>query len=95
MEKEPDIVMPEVRENSAAIREGFQRLDAENFTTIFEIRADVLKTVPHFLKGPYRNAVGIALSEAGSGDELRCVRGWKLFLLLPRMLLSLESSEEG
>ena len=86
-DREPDIAMPEVRENSAAIREGFRRLDAENLTTIFETRANVLKTVPQFLKGPYRSAMGIAHSEAHSGDELRYVK-WKSFLLLPRMLLS-------
>ena len=78
--------MPEVRENSAGIREGFRRLDAENLTTMFETRANALKTVPHFLKGPYRSAMGIALSEANSGDEFRGVRGWTFFLLLPRML---------
>ena len=52
--REPDIEMPEVRDSSAAIREGFRHLDAENVSVLFETRANVLKTVPHFLKGPYR-----------------------------------------
>ena len=86
--REPDIEMPEVRDSSAAIREGFRHLDAENVSVLFETRANVLKTVPHFLKGPYRTATRIALTEASCGDEFRRVRGWKLFLVLPRVLLS-------
>ena len=50
--REPDIEMPEVRDSSAAIREGSRHLDAENVSMLFETRATVLKTVPHFLKGP-------------------------------------------
>ena len=80
--------MLEVRASSAAIREGFRHLDAENVSMLFETRANVLKTVPPFLKGPYRTAMRIALTEASCGDEFRHVRGWKLFLLLPRVLLA-------
>ena len=40
----------------------------------------------------FRNALRVALSEilegSAAGDELREERGWKLFFLLPRMLLS-------
>ena len=85
---EPYIVIPEVRENSAGIREWFRRLDAENLTTIFETRANLLKTVPHFLKGPYRGAMGIALSEANSGDEFRRVRGGNCSCFCQGCLLS-------
>ena len=49
------------------------------------------KTVPMFFVGPFRNALRLALEEATAGshveDLLRQERGWKLFLLLPRMLL--------
>ena len=86
--REPDIEMPEGRDSSAAIREGFRHLDEENVSMLFETRANVLKTVPHFLKDPYRTAMRIALTEASCGDEFRRVRGWKLFLLLPRVPLS-------
>ena len=86
--REPDIEIPEVRDSSAAIREGFRHLDDENVSVLFETRANVLKTVPHFLKGPYRTAMRIALTEASCGDKFRRVRGWKLFLLLPRVLLA-------
>ena len=51
-----------------------------------------LDSIPHVLKGPYRAAVWLALSEATvgrtSGDMLRLTRAWKLFWLLPRMWLS-------
>ena len=54
---------PRFRDSSAAIDEGFRHLDAENVSMLFESRANVLKTVPHFLKGPYRTAMRNALTE--------------------------------
>ena len=51
----------------------------------------MMKSFPKFLVGPYRAAMRFAMTEnemaANSGDELRCTRAWKLFLLLPRMVL--------
>ena len=51
----------------------------------------VLKTVPHFLKGPCRIAIRVSLQEMGEGsrgmESMREERGWKLFLLFPRMML--------
>ena len=46
-----------------------------------------MKNVPRFLKGPFRNVLRVALEEATSVQECRQERGWKLFILLPRMLL--------
>ena len=50
-----------------------------------------MKAVPRFLTGPFRNALHIALAEETVGkrvqDLARQERGWKLFLLLPRLLL--------
>ena len=69
--REPDIEMPEVRDSSAAICEGFRHLDAENVSMLFETRANVSKTVPHFLKGPYRTAMRIALTDCTHGGKLR------------------------
>ena len=44
-----------------------------------------------FLRGPFRTALRIALTEVSEGidrgDVTRQERGWKLLLLLPRMLL--------
>ena len=58
----------------------------------FQQRASVMKTVLHFFRGPFRNALKLALEEATWGnsrdDEVRQERGWKkLLMLLPRMLL--------
>ena len=50
-----------------------------------------MKSVPHILKGPHRNAMKVLLEEivAGHdrGDILRQERGWKAFMLFPRLLL--------
>ena len=50
-----------------------------------------MKTAPGFLKGPYRFAMRLAMRDActasSNRSELQSVRAWKLFLLLPRMLL--------
>ena len=52
----------------------------------------VMKNVHHFLRGPFRNALKLALEEASWGssrnDEVRQERGWKLLMLLPRMLFN-------
>ena len=51
-----------------------------------------MKSVPYFLRSGYRAAVRLALEEVvsgcDSGDVVKQERGWKLFFLLPRMLLS-------
>ena len=51
----------------------------------------MMKSVPRFLRGPYRLAMRVALEEMVAGyrshNLTRQERGWKLFLLLPRMLL--------
>ena len=54
---------------------------------IFEQRAPVMKGVPKFLRGPFRNALKFALEEATAQDVVRQTRGWKLSVMLPRMLL--------
>ena len=46
---------------------------------------------PHFFRGAYRSAMRLALEEielgTAAGDDRRRCQGWKLFFLLPRMLL--------
>ena len=51
-----------------------------------------MKTVPRFLRGPFRNALRVAMGEAVRPKAVRQERGWKLFLLLPRLLLHLEQA---
>ena len=46
-----------------------------------------MRSVLHFLSGPFRNALRLALEEAVSEEVIRQEQGWKLVLLLPRMLL--------
>ena len=78
----------------AVLVEGFASLDEFDLRTVFQRRAVVMRTmrtVPPILRGPFQNALRIAMDEAIGGievlDELRQERAWKLFLLLPRMLL--------
>ncbi len=67
-------------------------MDEVDLNTIFARRANVMSSILHFLKGPCRAAVRLAMREASCareiGDVLRLTRAWKLFLLLPRMFLS-------
>ena len=62
-------------------------LDLEGFFK----RPCLMKSVPGFLKGAYRSAMRVAFAEIDQGrseeDATRSSRGWKLFLLLLRLLL--------
>ena len=74
-----------------ALVRAFASLDAVNLVDLFDHRARVTRSVPHVLKGAFRMALRVAFQEIFDGteanSEARVVRGWKLFLLLPRMLL--------
>ena len=74
-----------------ATRVGFVSLDRVDLISIFKLRASVMKSPPKFLRGAYRSAIRVALTEAdqgiAAGDEVRLCRAWKLLVLLPRMLL--------
>ena len=71
----------------AAVRAALMTLDMIVLAEQLKKRPSVMKSVPHFLKGPFCNALRLALEEAVSEDVIRHERGWKLLLLLPRMLL--------
>ena len=70
---------------------AFTSLDAINLTDLFEHRARLMQSVPHILRGAFRMALSVACQEILDGmeanSEVRTVRGWKLFLVLPRMML--------
>ena len=68
-------------------REGLVDLDTWSLQGLVSRRAAVVKNIPRFLKGPFRNALQAALEEATAPERCRQERGWKLFLLLPRLLL--------
>ena len=67
----------DIRGYSVAIREAFLSLDAVDLHTIFAKRAAVMKAIP----------TRVAMDAALQTNEVCRTRGWKLFLLLPRMLL--------
>ena len=73
------------------IREAFRSLDEVDVRHLFTMRAFLMKSPPKFVRGAYCSAMRIALQEIVEGSEAqneeRQCRGWKLFLLLPRMLL--------
>ena len=70
---------------------AFVSLDAVDLSDVFTRRARVLKSPPAFLKGAFGSCFRLSLQEAERGraevDNNRSVRAWKLFLLLPRLLL--------
>ena len=70
---------------------GLRSLDVVQLCDAFEQRGCLVQNVPWFLRRPFRRALRVALEEilkgARTNDVATEVRGWKLFLLLPRMLL--------
>ena len=50
-----------------------------------------MRTVPCFMKGTFRLGLRAALEEVLAGftqrSDVRMAKGWKLFMLLPRMML--------
>ena len=62
-------------------------LDQVDLADTLKRRPCVLKNITRFLKGAFRNASQIAIDVANSSDESVAKRGWKLFKLIPRMLL--------
>ena len=63
-------------------------MDEVDVERIFSLRAAVMRSVPRLLQGPFRNAMKMVLEEImASVEDVRVTRGWKVFLMLPRMLL--------
>ena len=73
------------------LREAFRSLDGVDVGHLFSMRAVLMKSPPAFVKGAYRVGLRVALREIlqrrEHSDDARSARGWKLFLLLPQMLL--------
>ena len=83
----PDPEVVTTRGLTPAIRAALTELDGVDLTHEFTRRAAIMKTVPHFLRGPFRNALRVAMDEALEANQLRSEKGWKLFTILPRLLL--------
>ena len=82
----PLIVAPVERFNRS-----FEWLAGVDLEGVFSQRPSLMMSVPGFMRGAYRSAMRVALTEIdqgrSDGDSSRSSRGWKLFLLLPRLLL--------
>ena len=83
----PDPEVISTRGLSPAIRAVMAELDGIDLSMEFSRRAVVMKSVPHFLRGPCRSAMKLAMEEATQPNPVRSERGWCLFFLLPRLLL--------
>ena len=74
-----------------AMARAFASLDSVNLLECFNHRPRSMQSVPWLMRGAFRSAVQEALSEivagAAADDEVKEKRGWKLLLLLPRMIL--------
>ena len=92
-----DPPLPPVAAQLERFSASFEWLASVDVESLFAKRACLMKAVPGFMKGAYRSAMRIALAEIDEGRShqaiLRSSRGWKLFLLLPRLLL--HRSPEG
>ena len=70
------------------LRDASRAMDDVDVERFFTLMASVMRSVPRFLHGPFRNAMTMVLEEiSGSVEEDRVARGWKVFLMLPKMLL--------
>ena len=89
--EEPTAPESPIRLRPRGRQEAFASLDVVELKSVFSHRAHLLRTIPFILKGAFRSALRTGLDEviAGhdQGNESRLTRGWKLFMLLPRLLL--------
>ena len=81
VEESPVDVVHDIRGDSVAIRKAFLSLDAVDLHTIFAKRAAVMKAIPRFSRGSFRNAMRVAMDEALQTNEVRRTLGWKLFVV--------------
>ena len=73
---------------AAVLRVAFPMMDEVDPCNQFQQRAAVMKNVPKFLQGLFKKALKVALRHiVDCVGEVDQERGWKLLLMLPRMLL--------
>ena len=87
----PEAPVPAVSVPVERFTDSFQWLGEVDLEVVFKQRPCLMKSVPGFMKGAYQSAMRIAFAKIDQGrvegDATRSSRGWKLFLLLPRLLL--------
>ena len=68
-------------------RAAFMSLDVLELNSMFERRANVMRSVPFVMRGAFRGALRLAMNDAvlarEQNDVPREERAWKLFFLLP------------
>ena len=83
---------------SEILREALVSLDDIHVETEFRTGGNLMRSAPKFLEGACLSAVRLAMEEIRQGrrtnNEARRIRGWKLFFLIPRMLL-MKPRKEG
>ena len=91
IDSEPEDEVPFRLVGAATARTAFRSIQSVNLVETFQERASVMKSVPRFLRGPFRIAMRCAIEEIMAGVRSQNVdreeNGWRLFLSLPRMLL--------
>ena len=82
---------PILAERIQARARAFASLDSVNLVDTFYHRPRLMQAVPWVLRGAFRSPIQEALQKIISGsaanDVVKATRGWKLLLLLPRMIL--------
>ena len=63
----PDVILKPLP--SGHVGTGMASMDEVDLNTIFSRRANVMRSIPHFLKGPYRAAVRLGMREASCAHE--------------------------
>ena len=70
---------------------GLQILDLVDLVHVFEVKAMVMRSIPQFMRGVFRGAMKVGFHEITKGRAANNIQvesqGWKLFMLLPRLLL--------
>ena len=64
----PDVILEPLPSGHVSV--GMASMDEVDLNTIFARRANVMRSIPYFLKGPYR--AGLAMREAGGAREVTC-----------------------
>ena len=76
----------------ASMARGFRSLDQITLDTEFRSRGRLMRVVPQIMRGVVRTAFRLSFQEAAearaAGNVEQETRAWKLFTLVPRMLLT-------
>ena len=87
-----DIALIGVDVARAAMARGFRSLDQVTLDTEFRSRGCLMRVVPKVMRGAFRTALRLSFQEAAearaAGNVEQEIRAWKLFMLVPRMLIT-------